>query len=204
VSAIDKAVLVYHAIAHLEREWGLAKHHELFSPGQFCVFPAVFVGSPRGRFDPFFIPDHAMLDCIVIHHPDDDPQEVRDEIETVVANAAALDGWLRKHPPSVTWKHYWPPCQIEQSHPLVAAIGAAHRAASGQDALVRGWTAVHDGSFLAAAGVPTVCYGPGDLTAAHAPNEHVSAAEVLTATRTYALLIADWCGATTPARERRA
>jgi acetylornithine deacetylase len=196
VSAIDKAIPIYHALRALEHEWGLTKRHALFTPGQFCVFPAVFVGSPRGRLDPFFIPDQATLDCIVIHHPDDDPQSVRDEIEAVVAGAAALDGWLRAHPPTVEWKHYWPPSQIETGHPLVEALGDAHRAASGRDAEVRGWTAVHDGSFLTAAGVPTVCYGPGDLGSAHAPDENVRIDEVVMAARTYALLMASWCGVT--------
>ena len=51
--------------------------------------------------------------------------------------------------------------------------------------------------------MPTVCYGPGDLGSAHAPDEHVDAAEVLTATRTYALLIADWCGGPTFVSMRR-
>jgi acetylornithine deacetylase len=194
VSAIDKAFLIYQALQQLEREWGLTKRHPLFAPGQFCVFPAVFVGSPRGRLDPFFIPDHAMLDCIVVHHPDDDAQSVRDEIEAVVAGAASTDTWLRGHPPTVTWKHYWPPSQIDRSHPLIEALRGAHRAASGLEAEVRGWTGVHDGSFLTAAGVPTVCYGPGNVGAAHAPDEHVRVDEVLMATRTYAALIAQWCG----------
>ncbi|HLK46027.1 MAG TPA: M20/M25/M40 family metallo-hydrolase, partial [Acidimicrobiales bacterium] len=126
VSAIDRAVPVYHALGALEREWGMTKRHPLFAAGQFCVFPAVFVGSPRGRLDPFFIPDHAMLDCIVIHHPDDDPAAVRGEIEAAVAGVAAADAWLRDHPPAVSWKHYWPPCQIDPGHPLVEVISAAH------------------------------------------------------------------------------
>jgi acetylornithine deacetylase len=194
VSAIDKAVPIYHALRALEYEWGMTKRHPLFSPGQFCVFPAVFLGSPRGRLDPFFIPDHAMLDCIVIYHPDDDPNSVRREIEAAVAAAASLDDWLREHPPTVTWKHHWPPSQIDRSHPLVRAICGAHQAASGREAEIRGWTAVHDGSFLSAAGVPTVSYGPGDLGSAHAFDEHVRVDEVLMAARTYALLLAEWCG----------
>jgi acetylornithine deacetylase len=202
VSAIDKAIPIYHAIARLEHEWGLNKRHPLFAPGQFCVFPAVFLGSPRGRLDPFFIPDHAMLDCIVIHHPEDDVSAVRGEVEAVIAAAAATDGWLKQNPPTVTWKHHWPPSRIPRSHPLVDALCGAHRLASGTTAEVRGWTAVHDGSFLAAAGVPTVCYGPGDLGYAHAPDERVSVAEILTSARTYALLIADWCGATRTAPGR--
>ena len=37
-------------------------------------------------------------------------------------------------------------------------------------------------------------YGAGDVNVAHAPNEHVSIAALMTATKTVACLLADWCG----------
>ena len=37
-------------------------------------------------------------------------------------------------------------------------------------------------------------YGAGDVNVAHAPNEHVSITELMTATKTVACLLADWCG----------
>ena len=57
VNAIDKAVLVYDALRRREEEWGLTRSHPLFRPGQFVIQPGVFVGSPEGSLDPFFIPD---------------------------------------------------------------------------------------------------------------------------------------------------
>jgi hypothetical protein len=42
--------------------------------------------------------------------------------------------------------------------------------------------------------MPCVMYGAGDVNVAHAPDEHVSITELLTATKTIACLLADWCG----------
>ena len=51
-----------------------------------------------------------------------------------------------------------------------------------------------DATFLNAAGIPSIVYGPGSLEVAHAVNEFVSVEEVITATKTYALAALDWCG----------
>ena len=48
--------------------------------------------------------------------------------------------------------------------------------------------------LYAAAGVPTLHYGPGDLNLAHGPMEKVPVAEVVTATRAFALLTLRTCG----------
>jgi len=196
VNAIDKAFLIYDALRRLEQEWGLTKRHPLFRPGQFGMQPGVFVGSPKGQLDPFFIPDHAWLDYIVIYPPDEAITAVRAEIESIVHAASQLDPWLRANPPEVEWKHHWPPSVVDPAHPLVDALVSAHRQATASDARVIGWTAVHDGTFLNAAGIPAIGYGPGHLAVAHAPDERVAIEEVVAATRTYALLAAEWCGVT--------
>ena len=45
----------------------------------------------------------------------------------------------------------------------------------------------------AAAGVPCVQYGPGDVRYAHATDEHVDVADVLRCARVYALLALRLC-----------
>jgi acetylornithine deacetylase/succinyl-diaminopimelate desuccinylase family protein len=194
VNAIDKAFQIYSALRLREEEWGLTKRHPLFVPGQFVIHPGVVVGSPRGQLDPFFIADQATLDYIVIYHPDEPVDDVRAEIEDVVHTAAHLDGWLRDHPPRVEWRHHWPPSQIATDHPIVTATRLAHSTATGQEARVVGWSAVHDGAFLNQAGVPALSYGPGDVRWAHATDEHVAISELSAACKTYALLAVEWCG----------
>ncbi len=38
-------------------------------------------------------------------------------------------------------------------------------------------------------------YGAGDVNVAHAPDEHVSIDDLLTAAKTLACVLPDWCGA---------
>jgi acetylornithine deacetylase len=48
--------------------------------------------------------------------------------------------------------------------------------------------------FIHFGGMPCVMYGAGDVNVAHAPDEHISITELLTATSTVACLLAGWCG----------
>jgi acetylornithine deacetylase/succinyl-diaminopimelate desuccinylase family protein len=194
VSAIDKAIDLYGALRALERDWGERKRHPLYRPGHFAIYPGVFVGGPTSGLVPFFIADAARIEYVVIHHPGDDAADVRAEIEQHVERAAAGDPWLREHLPTVTWNHAWPQSVVASDHPIVQETCAAHERASGGPACLRGFAAVDDASFLTAAGIPAITYGPGDLRLAHAVDEHVEIDELVTATRTYALLAASWCG----------
>jgi acetylornithine deacetylase len=49
--------------------------------------------------------------------------------------------------------------------------------------------------FMLFGGMPCVMYGAGDVNVAHAPDEHVSIADLLTAAKTLACMLPDWCGA---------
>lgn len=195
VNAIDKAMVVYDALRSLERDWGLEKRHPFFPPGHFAIMPGVFVGAPRTGQVPFFIPDQARLDYVVIYHPDDPPESVREEIEDRIAGRSQLDGWLRKHRPVVEWLHHWPRSALDPAHPIVKALADSHERASGEPATVAGFAAVHDATFLNAAGIPALSYGPGDLRVAHAADEHVQIDELVAAAKTYAALAVLWCGA---------
>jgi acetylornithine deacetylase len=66
--------------------------------------------------------------------------------------------------------------------------------AGGGQAPERAIAAGSDLRLYAAAGVPTLHYGPGDLLLGHGPAERVPVAEVVTAARAFALLTLRTCG----------
>ncbi|MGH2531328.1 MAG: M20 family metallopeptidase [Thermomicrobiales bacterium] len=74
----------------------------------------------------------------------------------------------------------------DPASPLVQAMLAANRYLGLSEALA-GFSMATDGRFFAAAGYPTIIYGPGDPTLAHVPDEWVGIDEVVQATRAYAL-----------------
>jgi acetylornithine deacetylase len=59
---------------------------------------------------------------------------------------------------------------------------------------VEGMSAWTDAAILNDAGIPAICFGPGDIALAHAPEEWVSIEEIERATEVLTSLIARWCG----------
>ena len=99
VNAIDKGVFIFQALRQLEDEWGLTKQHPLFSPGHFTLHPGVVTGGPYGVLVPFVISEFMTIEYCVWYHPEEDPEDVKREIETHIERAASMDVWLREHPP---------------------------------------------------------------------------------------------------------
>ncbi|MEP6560703.1 MAG: M20/M25/M40 family metallo-hydrolase [Nakamurella sp.] len=79
-----------------------------------------------------------------------------------------------------------PPVDTAVGDPVVQAMLAGHRAATGLEAVLGGVPGTTDGTILTRdAGLPTVVYGPGGKWIAHQADEFVEVAEILTCTRAY-------------------
>jgi acetylornithine deacetylase/succinyl-diaminopimelate desuccinylase family protein len=200
VNAVDKGFLVYRALRELEDQWAQTKRHPLFVSGQFGILPGVVQASPQGVLVPFSLADRMTIEYCAFHDPRDGSAQARDEIERCIDRAAAADPWLAVHPPSVEWKLEWPPTGIDEQSPICQRLSQAHEAAAHGTrftgpAPVRGFMGVCDTTWLQAAGVPALVYGPGNGKTAHAADEHVLIEEMAQACRTYATLALDWCGA---------
>jgi acetylornithine deacetylase len=199
VSAIDKGMRIFDALRALEDEWGLTKQHPLYAPGHFAIHPGVVAGGPHGVQVPYSVSEFMTTEYLVIHHPEDDPEDVRREIADQVHHAAQLDGWLREHPPVVAWKVHWPSSSVPVDHPICVAVADGHELAAEGTRFagrppVHGFFGAEDTTWLQRAGVPAISYGPGDLRLAHAPDEYCLIDEILCAARTYAVTAMRWCG----------
>jgi succinyl-diaminopimelate desuccinylase len=75
---------------------------------------------------------------------------------------------------------------LDVDSPVVHAMAAANTAL-GISSEPIGYNMGTDGRHFAAAGIPTIIYGPGDPALAHIPTEWVGIDEVMEATRAYAL-----------------
>ncbi|HEY4992435.1 MAG TPA: M20/M25/M40 family metallo-hydrolase, partial [Nakamurella sp.] len=79
-----------------------------------------------------------------------------------------------------------PPVDTPVDSPVVQAMLAGHRAATGREAVVGGVPGTTDGTILTRdAGLPTVVYGPGGKWIAHRVDEYVDVADIATCTRAY-------------------
>lgn len=201
VSAIDKGLVILEGLRRLEQQWAFSKRHPLYRPGQFTIMPGILEAGTTGVQFPLFVPEQMRTEYLVWYPPDDDPDDVKTQIEEHVRHIAATDDWLRDHAPGVDWRLHWPANSPPGDEITAAMCAAQERAAEGTSFTtppeVAGFPAVDDASWLTLAGIPAISYGPGDLAVAHADNEFVRIDEVMCATRAFALLAMEWCGTST-------
>ena len=83
------------------------------------------------------------------------------------------------------------PSDVEVDAPVVKAVADA-LAAEKLAAPIEGLSAWTDAALLNAAGIPAICFGPGDITLAHAAEEFVPVDEIEKATAVLARVAFDW------------
>jgi acetylornithine deacetylase len=84
------------------------------------------------------------------------------------------------------------PSDVPVDAPIVRALDTALRA-NGEPVRVSGMSAWTDAALLNAAGIPAVCFGPGDISLAHAAEEYIPLAEIDRATAVLSSLARQWC-----------
>jgi acetylornithine deacetylase len=85
------------------------------------------------------------------------------------------------------------PNDVAVDHPIVRALADACVAA-GVAAPIEGLSCWTDAALLTAAGIPAVCFGPGDIALAHAAEEYVPVEEIRRATDVLEGAILAWSG----------
>lgn len=92
------------------------------------------------------------------------------------------------------------PMEVRKEHPLVQSLAEGPKVASGQEAIVGGYGRlgnVGDGNILAAAGIPCVQYGAGDIRVYKewpGPDERVLLKDLVIAARAVAHATYKLCG----------
>jgi acetylornithine deacetylase len=85
--------------------------------------------------------------------------------------------------------------QLPSDVPVNAPVVERLRSALEQEnvpARIEGLSAWTDAALLNEAGIPAICFGPGDIALAHAAEESVPVKEIVTATRVLTSVVADW------------
>ncbi|MGY1653545.1 ArgE/DapE family deacylase [Geodermatophilus sp. SYSU D01119] len=123
------------------------------------------------------------------------PAAARAAFEARVAGLCAGHPWLAAHPVRVTWTGgAFAPGELPPGDALLADVRGAVVDAGGREPAERAVNAGTDLRLYAAAGIPALHLGPGDLHLAHGPAERVPVAEVTAVARALALLTVRRCG----------
>jgi acetylornithine deacetylase len=113
---------------------------------------------------------------------------------SALMRAAFADDWLRANPPDLTWPGgHFAPGRLPEGHQLLNEVHSAAVAAGAPEPNAVGAAYGSDLRQYAAAGIPTVQYGPGDVRDAHSTGENVPIDEVVACAQTYAHLIVARC-----------
>jgi acetylornithine deacetylase/succinyl-diaminopimelate desuccinylase family protein len=203
INAIEKAIKVIVALQELERQWGNLRGHPMLPPGFNTLLPGVISGGPGGGHDgqinlvsnPGTAPNYCSVEYNVWYLPQESFEEIRDEIESYVADVCRTDPWLREHPPVFTWKLrnvFFPPVDTSPDHPFIQAL-AGSLESLGLPKRVEAFTAASELAWYAERGIPGSIFGPGRIAQAHSPNEYVEVEQLVAACKAIALTAAAWC-----------
>ncbi|WP_033295836.1 M20 family metallopeptidase [Amycolatopsis jejuensis] len=187
VDAFEHLIRIREALAEFARKRSASYRHPLFADVPTAIPFAV--GTARAGSWRAAVPDFATMSGRIGLKPGEDLAAVRREVEQVLAEVAATDGWLRDHPPVVRWDHEGlPGWETPLDSPLIKALQSAQETCTGT-ATRKGFTAGSDAAFFGSRGIPTAIFGPGEVTKAHAPDECVAERDVVEATKVLALAL---------------
>lgn len=121
--------------------------------------------------------------------PGETPAEVVRELESAVEQISARSANFRAE---VRQTFAQPPSDVAVHAPIVRALSKALEDCN-EKTRIAGMTAWTDAALLNGAGIPAICFGPGDIRLAHAAEEWIPVREIEQATDVLARLAASWC-----------
>ena len=191
LSAVDKLYVITQALRDLER----ARNERV--DRRFAHLDLAWplsIGIVRAGDWASTVPDRLVADGRFGVMAGESLNAARVAFETAVADAGYDDPWLAEHPVVVTWPGgAFASGSLPDGHPLLGDVSLAVADLTGTSPDVHGAPYGSDLRQYAAAGVPCVQYGPGDVRFAHATDEHVEITDVMRCARVYALLALRLC-----------
>lgn len=193
VSTIEKFWQVWKALAALEARRNQSEHPLM---SRFKLPYPLNIGTLQAGNWPSSVPDQLIAEGRLGVALGEAPDDARHDFETTLAEACRQDFWLHEYPIEVEWfGGQFASGQIPAEHPLVGLVSEVHQQLHGSKPEIHGAPYGSDLRLMTDLGrVPTLHYGPGSVTQAHAPNEYVSISELVMASQTLIMTILQFCG----------
>ncbi len=194
VNAIDKFNLIYDELKKMDR-----RRHERFYnqyyKDRYNVAPLSIGGIAAGEW-PSSVSDSLEAHGRMGIFPGEKVEEMHAEFAETVRDAARRDDWLSENLPEIEWyEGLFEPTSTPHECSLIKTLAESHRKTFNRDVQFEAATYGSDMRIINIyGGIPTVLYGPGDVSLAHTVNEHVEIDRVLEAVNSLAVMITKWCG----------
>lgn len=193
VNAIDKFLVIYEALKSMDR-----RRHERFSniyyEYSYNVAP-MSVGIISAGEWPSSVPDLLIAHGRMGIFPGETAEEMHREFEETLRTAASNDPWLTNNMPEIEWyEGLFEPTSTDFNSSLIKTLAESHQKILNREAKFEAATYGSDMRiFNIYAGIPTVLYGPGDVSLAHTANENIEIDQVMETVNSIALMITTWC-----------
>lgn len=201
VSAIDNMLKYQLAFLELEKQWNVWRSNPHVPPGGMFVS----INTLQAGTSLTSVPDSAEATGSMLFNPDLTGAEVMDEIRATVDRVTDGDYWLREHRPTLDlpldsasaapWIKE--PVNLPHDHPVIDAIQSAMRATMDRTSPVTISPFVCDANFWFPLGQDCIVWGVGDPSwGIHGANERIPVADLIAATKAFAIATVAWCGVT--------
>jgi acetylornithine deacetylase len=183
VDAILEAAAVLNELDRLERESLPTRLHPLLGR------PSLHVSTIEGGSGWSTYPDRCLIRVERRTVPGEGVDEPLEEVRAAIARARDRRASLAAEAHLVLLQA---PSDVESNAPIVRALADA-LVERGERVTLGGMSAWTDAALLNEAGIPAICFGPGDIALAHAAEEWIDVDEIERATVVLETLITRWC-----------
>jgi acetylornithine deacetylase/succinyl-diaminopimelate desuccinylase-like protein len=185
VDAIVHAATVVSRLGELQERFG-NRTHPLVGP------PKIHTSTIEGGIHWSIVPDRCILRVERRTIPGETAASAMKEIQQVLDKIGKRDNSFNAKARKVFER---PPLETARTEPIVQELRRAIHEVTETKAQLVGvpyWT---DGALLThSASIPTCIFGPGDISVAHSPDEHVDVKDVLRASEVYCCVANRFCG----------
>ncbi|MBU2643867.1 ArgE/DapE family deacylase [bacterium] len=194
VNAIGKILPLYKALEQLDLRRKAEVHFPLFEQNG-APSCHLIVGTLHGGEWIASVAGAAEMGCRIGFIPGEKTDDIRKMIETLVADIAHQDEWLRDHPPLIEWHPFQAePHYQDPDHPFVQTVISALSHVQNPVTPVKphGVTWTEDTRLAQHFGVPALSFGPcGERP--HGIDECVTLESLKSAAKAAALAAYQWC-----------
>jgi acetylornithine deacetylase len=183
VDAILDAGFILDELATLERDALPTRRHPLLGR------PSLHVSTIEGGIGWSTYPDRCVIRVERRTLPTEEAEAPLGEVLAAITHARTRRPSLAAGARLVLSQS---PSEVASNAPIVTALSTALLECD-ERVNIGGMTAWTDAALLNEAGIPAICFGPGDIALAHAAEEWIDTAEIERATDVLEALIIHWC-----------
>jgi acetylornithine deacetylase len=187
VSVIEKLFVIHQALLEDERARNARERHPAMRD-LALPYPTNLGMVEAGDWSST-VPEALVLEGRYGVRVDESPEQAEQALRDAIAAACESDPWLRDHPAAVEITGgRFASAALPHTHMLPWSLGETARDVLGKLPAFVGMPYGADMRLLVHQGAtPTVMYGPGEPTLAHAPDEHVDLEEIARCARVLAV-----------------